>query len=558
MQPKTSPRPTYHACYDSPWLTGLFRPLLIAIFAASALVGPLAIVRALTSWRLTYLLPLAALIALEGVYTTERLGRPQWRDRRNLVFRLGELSTLGIMTRLIVWIFGPGLPPISAALEWLRHPATFFDGQFVISSVLCLAAWGLGVAVAGDFRDLAIQPDEIAAREQQRWGDSGSEWRAFRPMSRAEIVRRFATRWTWGGVLLAFCAAISRTELRADDATLIRFGWIEPGLPVELSIALVCFFLSGLLLLSQARLALLRGHWYNAGMQIAPNILRRWLFNAAISLLLIAGIAALLPTGSTGWLASLIETIIIWIMQIIYVLLLALTLLFSILLAPLRLLRGSPDAESAAPAPTPLTLPTRAQIADRLPDWLGGAILWTVLGLLLGYFLLNYWHSQGPWRLWRPTWWQHVLLRWRARQARLVVAIQSLSAALRRRRAPLPITSRDASTPLNTLNARQKIRFFYLRVIRRAAERGLVRPAHLTPIEFSRVLRTQWPDAGDDVLALTDAFVAARYDTRPISPPEAEAAHQIWRRLMRTLHRKPSPIADGRSSSDETAGVTSG
>src|SRR5512146_3042729 len=100
---------------DNPWLSSLFRPLLIALVATSLMAGPLAMMAALTTWRLGHMLPLAFAGALEGVYSTVQLGRPQWRDRRGLLFRLGEIVLLLLLARLASWGFGTGFPSLADA-----------------------------------------------------------------------------------------------------------------------------------------------------------------------------------------------------------------------------------------------------------------------------------------------------------------------------------------------------------------------------------------------------------------------------------------------------------
>jgi hypothetical protein len=85
------------------------------------------------------------------------------------------------------------------------------------------------------------------------------------------------------------------------------------------------------------------------------------------------------------------------------------------------------------------------------------------------------------------------------------------------------------------LTPRDRVRYFYLRMVGRAAERGLTRRPNETPSEFAQHLETQWPDAEEDVEALTEAFLAARYDRRPIPPSAAQSVQAIWRRVMREL-----------------------
>ena len=152
--------------HDTGWRTGVFRALLIAVLAASAVAAPAAILRGLTPWRMGYLLPLAFLAALIGVFDTVRLGRPDWRDRRGLLFRLGEVVLMLMLAQIVIWFAATGLPSTVEVGVWLRHPGTFLTGQSVATGLLVLGAWGLAVQASRDFLDLAIQPDEVAAREQ--------------------------------------------------------------------------------------------------------------------------------------------------------------------------------------------------------------------------------------------------------------------------------------------------------------------------------------------------------------------------------------------------------
>ena len=89
------------------------------------------------------------------------------------------------------------------------------------------------------------------------------------------------------------------------------------------------------------------------------------------------------------------------------------------------------------------------------------------------------------------------------------------------------------------------MRYLYLQALGRAAERGLARPPHRTPLEFARDLEAHLPDAGEDVQALTEAFVDARYTPRDIAPSEAQTAQTAWQRLMEALRKPISRGPDG-------------
>jgi len=527
--------------HDMGWRTGLFRAVLIAVLAAGATSAPVAILRILTSWRLMYVLPLAFLVALGGVSSTVRLGRPDWRDRRGLVFRLGEVIALLMVTRVSVWSFSIGWPTLTDIATWLRNPGSFFDDQFIAVFVLQLCVWGLAVSIAGDFLALGLQPDEVAAHESHEWGDTQSQWRVFWPVPRGEIVGRLARRWVWSGILLVTLAALSRITVATNAQGAIRFGVGRLGLPPDVLVGLLCYFVAGLLLLSDARLAVLRGRWYNERIEIATSVTQRWHLTSLLILLTVAGIALLLPLGSTGWLGQAVE----WVLALIFRLLMGLFLLISALITFLLYLIRSP-AEStevipAQPSRLPL-VPTQAEVVRRLPDWVGGATLWVVIGVVAGYLLLSYLRASGRLQGLNAAWLIQLRLWWRARRARLdrtvKVGLNKLRVRwqARGRRSPMHPSVRLAR--MGDLLPRERVRYLYLRALALAAERGLERPPHETPLEFARDLEPHLSGAEDDVQALTDAFVDARYAPREIMPGEAESAQNAWQRLAAAL-RKP-------------------
>jgi len=400
-----------------------------------------------------------------------------------------------------------------------------------------LIAWGLAIGVASDFLELAIQADEVAARASRDSHESSSQWRVFRPVSRDTIVIRFATRWGWGSLVLVFFAAISRITISGGFSTKpLKFGLAQLGLPIDTLVALLGYFLSGLLLMSQSRLAVLRGRWYNQDIDVQPTVLRRWHLTSLLILLLVAGLAALLPIGSTNWLSIALYYAITFLTRIVYFLMFLLIFALSVLLAPLRTLLGWQQTATAKPLPP--KMPSQVQVSNRLPEWLGGAMLWVVIGVIVGYFLLHYFRAQdlfaGKWLVWLERlrgWWQ-------ARWFRLSASAQAISVALRSRlRPPHPKihVKRRHFVRLSTLTPREKIRYFYLRTVRQAADHGLIRPPHQTPLEFVDDLEDHWPDAEVDLRELTEAFLAARYDRRAIEEIEARGVQSIWRKVMRAL-----------------------
>ncbi len=526
---------------DLGWRTGIFRSVVIGVLAASIVVAPVAVLRAITFWPLDYVLPAAFLIALEGVVSTIRLGRPEWRDRRGMAFRLGEAMMIVVVARLMVWAFSDGWPDPAGWGVLLRHPGAMLDGQFVATAVLLIAVWVLAISVQADFADLAIQPDEVAAREIHEWGDSRSYLRVFRPVARGEIFHRLITRWAWGGLPLVLFTGLAQLTISLDARGIVRLGLQGMGLPQDVLWGLIGYFLAGLLLLSDARLAVLRGRWYNEQVVISPPLLRRWHWLGLLVLGGIAALALLLPLGPVEPLARALEWFVLFVARIVVFLTMLLSFLVSALLYLLGLSAAEemPQAEEMAP-PAP---PTLQEVSARatLPDWLVGAAVWLVVGALAGYLLLTFLRAygigRGPW----SEWLNWLRFWWRARRARVEAFVRARMAGLRSRlprgRRASAGKARGDVVRLVGSSPRARVRYFYLRTVQQAGERGYVRPPHVTPLEYMRDLEAACPEAEAEVRQLTAAFVDARYTPHDISVEQVRGVQAVWRRLMRALQR---------------------
>jgi hypothetical protein len=114
-------------------------------------------------------------------------------------------------------------------------------------------------------------------------------------------------------------------------------------------------------------------------------------------------------------------------------------------------------------------------------------------------------------------------------------AVEAAREALR----PRPASPRPRGGPrlprLGSLAPRELVRYFYRSTLHRAAEGGAGRRPGQTPYEYAATLTARVPDAEQDIADLTDSFVAAQYDTRPVEPEAARRVHGPWSRLRRAL-----------------------
>jgi hypothetical protein len=519
---------------DILWHRSFFRRTLIALLGASFAMGMLALARAFApTWPSGYVPLVLFAVAWEAAYTTDQLARPDWRFRRTLGFRLAELLVLFLLIRLITLGVQGRAPSLWL---WLRRPGTFFDAEFIGVSLLAVVAWVIAVSSAGDFVELALRPDELVERpfssREVRWDVPA------RPPQRTEVLARFSERWLWGGFVLVLLAALSRVNLGSLGRGLI--GLARAGLPTDMVLALVTYFLGGLLLLSQGRLAVLRGRWQMQRAQGIAEVVARWPRYALAVVVGVALGALLLPLGSTWQLGRWLEIILFTLMQVFV----ALIGLLSALLGWLMGLLGWPSAQEA---PTeeiePFPLPTPAPEGGRrlsVPDWLSGSLFWLIVFVIVAYALMNYLGGRGldlkrivstlreGWAfiwLWLRRRTREALAQARATWARLVQAEAPYIAP------PAPWRF----LRLRALSPRERVRFYYLAALRRAAEHGVRRPPAATPLEHAPLLDASWPEAQEGWEYLTAEFVKARYTPEPIEPEEAKGVQRVWEEVKAIL-----------------------
>ncbi|MCB0253677.1 MAG: DUF4129 domain-containing protein [Caldilineae bacterium] len=538
---------------DSAWQSEIGRPLLIAIQMTSLVAGPLAVAIAITEDpRLRFVAALAFLAALAGVYSHQWLSMPSQRVTRKTAFMLAELVVLALVLRVATWALTGDWPTVETLRDWLLDPFSFLDGFYLIAFLLSALAWQRAGIVAELFYQLALTPGELRWVEEQRLG---SWWRGSRSTDRSQISRQemvdgYITQWLIGGFLLILCAGATRVSID-KDAGLHLFS---TGVPDQVIVATVVYFLTGLLMISQARLAQMRALWYFDGVEAPPGLVSRW---NRLSLLVIVGVglaASLLPLGSTWQLGSIVNLVVTVVMQIAIGIVSLLVALFSLVLLlfgkPVEELPQLPMTPAQAPPPPP-PVPTLD-----LPAWLGGAGVWlaviVMLILVLRFFI-------GPEGLAVTKNRLRALARrifalfgrwWAGAKA----AATSLSVVVPRRRAAEDTKGGGLRLPwrfvrLNALSPRDRVRYFYLSTVHRAAKQGAVRQPSQTPVEFLHDLESTWPEAEMDTSALTEAFLAARYDRVEITPDDAQETKTVWERVKRALKQQHAPPDESKEDS---------
>jgi hypothetical protein len=98
------------------------------------------------------------------------------------------------------------------------------------------------------------------------------------------------------------------------------------------------------------------------------------------------------------------------------------------------------------------------------------------------------------------------------------------------------VIPRPALIRFKSLDPRRQIYFFYLAMIRRGGDYGVVRKPSQTPSEYSDALEKALPSSEEDVTSITEAFVAARYSREKIDSAKVNLVKTAWGNIRRAFN----------------------
>ncbi|MFW6098291.1 MAG: DUF4129 domain-containing protein [Chloroflexota bacterium] len=526
---------------------GSLQPLLVAVLVTALVTGLIVVIRLASpspAWRL--LTVAVFLVALEAVYTSRWLAHPDRRQLNRSTYRLAELVVIALALRLLTWALTGGIPEWQVWRSYLLSPLSFFDGLYVGYLLCAVFAWERAASFSATLRALAISPAEERFYTLSRDEQGHRSWDRPVDRQRPTIFRSLVGSWLGGGLLLGLCAALSTVDLATVEVTGGVRNIVRLGLDNTMLLALLVYFILGLWMISQSRLDMMRARWLADGVDADEDIVDNWRRGSIVILLLFALIAAFLPIGSTFAAAVVLNAIF---GAVLFVAQIAFLVLSTLLVALLSLLGiGAPPEETEellpAPAPTPPPEAAPAPMSETAALVAGG-LFWGLVAAValvaLVFFLRDRGitiHSETLERVWiRLKQWFARLWSGASRGASTVQrSLRRSLSALRpggdRSRAPWRFLR------VNALPPREQIRYFYLSTVRRAADEGVPREKSETPSEYARDLQTQWPDAEEEIEALTGAFLEARYSRRDYEPEDVNPIKEVWKRVRRTIRHR--------------------
>lgn len=534
-----------------PFIRRFLRPILIAFMTTAVAIAMLVVVSIVspgTPWQTVAYLAFFA--ALEGAYTAAWLNNPDSRAIDRTAYRIAEVLVLIFIARLFsLLVFGDGLPSRADIRTYLSSPLAFFQaGNFFTTLFIMMVTWWLSVSISRIFSQLDVSDAEmrfftLPETQQKLQADE-------RPIQvpRSELQNSYLTTFLTVGMLLVVLAAISTYEVREFSYVTNPFEFTRLGLRPAMLTALLFYFLFGLWLLSHARLLRMNARWLMDGVAKEPKLERAWQRSSLILLLIIAFVASLLPIGSTLAISQILGLVLQGLAFIIKAIYGLIGLIFASMLMFLTRNAEPGEQQPLQPLPTQVPPPTESLPP---PNPIFGQIIssafWTILIAILlasAVFLLRergYKLQTERLRSYYDLLTAWLLSKWKVFRKQVRIARRNLSQILNAEGPsnPEPLhvdkKARRGFLRINSLSPRDQIRYYYLSIVKRANESGIRRRDNETPLEFIDDLVNGWPDYEADLENLTNAFIEARYDMKPIEKEEVNPVKAGWKRLRDRL-----------------------
>lgn len=511
----------------SVWISHAIVSVMMACFAASLVqVGQ----RLSPGWDGAYLIGAGFVVALEALYTERLVRNFSFLSRQWFACRFTEWAVILIgLKAILYWLQGFDRFWADVAAWPASFAGNFFGGEYPGALLVVVIIWATSWWFSQDLAALEGDVELLGeAREVVR-------------SNRAEVRQRLAMTIFVVGAIVVVCVTLAHADLRP-------LGVKTPALRGS-ALNVLLYFVLGLALMSQSQFAILRARWSLDRIPISQKLASRW---AAYSIAVLVGLAVMASLLPTGYSLNFLDTV----GYVIGITLAVLSFLLYLIATPIALLvswalslLGLSEMIRSPVEPPPVLPPSAATEAVTPVPWLElfkSLVFWIVLLGVIGVSFYHYLHQHPELAaaLRQLPGWRWLSQRWRwLWQGLLGVRDQlavTVEAGLRRLRPPARNgpAIRWGFISLRRLSPRERVLFFYQAMVRRGGERGIPRRPSQTPYEYANPLEQVAPEAGQDIAALTDAFVEARYSRHEITTGQAGRVRQSWERVRQALRAR--------------------
>ncbi len=495
-------------------------------------------------WNGTFLVVSCVAVAVEANYSYRLVRSQRLSGSDRLRFGLVEVALILISLRAASYIGDPWSDVLQDIRAWPQDPLRVFDPEVMYAFVLALLSWSASTKTTSDLERIGEPP--------------------VRDKYYVPPVRSLVNRFFWGGAMLLWTAGLTRVGI----SSLLNLS--RPPVPGIILNVLV-YFVLGLVMLGQIRFTQLSLRWRKASLEVPEALAGRWIRYTLILLTLAGLVAFLLPTAYTLPLLDVVAIVFQALLYVFNVIFQVVLFGFLLLLTPLaRLFGGDLRTQAPAPGPPPELLPPSSN--GSTPAWfeiLRAVAFWAFAFGAVWYIVRSYLRD-------RPE------LVVSLKQLRLVRALRRLVRAFWRQvsrllgaaRERIPVRlilprrrGRDAQSTqssemtrlfnLRGLSRRQRMLYYYLSILRRAARRGYPRSQSQTPYEYDTDLGPTIPQARAELNRLTDAFVEMRYSTHEVDDERERRVRADWKTIRTAVQSLSRPRGSDQEEVDTERRFTS-
>jgi hypothetical protein len=517
---------------------GRWRAVSYALVTAMLTCGALTLVSALhqlqPDWHLFHIELIAFIVTLDRLYVHQKFKRLTVLSGKWFARFIGQWVVLAVFIRLSISLFSEAARDPRGIIQ---SPSAFFAFFFTFDFIFALILAGLFWLAAGQFAELLDDLSDQEAIVRLSLNYNAAESRTPRQRLVSLIIML-------GGVLVIL-TALARVDLRAVFKTGLTD--LTPGLPAFVGAggSTLLYFLCALVLLSLSQFLELYTVWSLQHIPVNRVVIQRWPWYSLLFLGVVTLIISLLPTqyglgliGLLNYVLNIILYLILLLAQLLLLLtVLTVTLILQIFNLPppaqtiMRVMPSLPQIQTQQLETVPV--PASWELARTI-------LLWVALAAVLIFAVSQYAHLHRElFKGLRRGRGQNILAWfWRlfgGVKIGLDKIVEAGRARLQRRRSA---SSSYGYMSLRRLDPRQRVRFFYLALIRRGAESGLSRDAAQTPQEYAATLDRALPETAPEIDALTDEFIKARYTRADVDAQEASQVQSLWERIKKVLQDK--------------------
>lgn len=510
----------------NPWLENVFRPLMVAGMVgclAFALVDALRLFN--PGWNGAYLVVVCVLATLEACYSYRLIQTQDLRGKELRRFRIVEFVMFFIIIKAASYVGDAWTDVLLNVRSWPSNPLNLFDVETLAIFALAFGLWWLATQTIRDLERIQDPPeyhrDETPPREV------------------------LAQRFFWGGGAILLVTGFTRVGI----ANLLNLQ--RPSVSGLVLNVLIYFFL-GLVMLGQVQFTYLRTYWNRRKIKVGAQLTKRWVRYSLIFVGLAALVAFVLPTGYSIGLLEIVATLLRSLQLALSVI--AQLFMFILSIPILLLLMLLPPSRRPQYTPPVIEIQERASENASAAGGLGwfeilrSLVFWAVTVGVVVYVIRTYLRDHPDiLQSLRSVGIIRVLFDFMSavwdRLTGLAWAVgERLPRRFFRRRARSKVApSLFRFFRLGALSPRERTLYYYLSILRRAGQQGYPRRRSQTPHEYDATLEPHLPYSKQDMAALTQDFVKARYSQHPIDREQEKEVRTRWQKVkeaLRTLRRR--------------------